>query len=118
MDGREFYQRVADHPQLEWLGIKKGETSADDAALVGNTDRNSKFAIHLTAILKHDWEELLGIFLGHRGPRIMTHVTRIVGYYSQLQNWNRSKLAELKDRHKGDYALPDFAAPTSAIAAD
>ena len=43
----------------------------------------------------------------------MTHVTRIVGYYSQLQNWNRSKLAELRDRHKGDYSVPEVASRTA-----
>jgi hypothetical protein len=42
----------------------------------------------------------------------MTHVTRIVGYFSQLQNWNRSKIAELRDRQKGNYSLE---APTVKI---
>ncbi len=32
-------------------------------------------------------------------------VTRIVGYYSRINNWNLSKLGELKDRHKGDYSV-------------
>ena len=31
--------------------------------------------------------------------------TRIVGYFSRISNWNKSKLGELKDRHKGDYAV-------------
>ncbi|MBN1383374.1 MAG: anaerobic ribonucleoside-triphosphate reductase [Elusimicrobia bacterium] len=32
-------------------------------------------------------------------------ITRIVGYYSRISNWNRSKIGELKNRHKGNYAL-------------
>jgi len=32
-------------------------------------------------------------------------VTRIVGYYSRINNWNKSKLGELKDRHRGSYGL-------------
>lgn len=32
-------------------------------------------------------------------------VTRIVGYYSRVQNWNKSKVGELRDRHKGNYAV-------------
>ena len=32
-------------------------------------------------------------------------VTRIVGYYSRINNWNKSKLGELKDRHRGDYGV-------------
>jgi anaerobic ribonucleoside-triphosphate reductase len=33
------------------------------------------------------------------------HMTRVVGYYSRTQNWNKSKLGELKDRHQGDYGI-------------
>jgi len=32
-------------------------------------------------------------------------VTRIVGYYSRVNNWNPSKLAELRDRRRGNYAI-------------
>jgi ribonucleoside-triphosphate reductase len=30
-------------------------------------------------------------------------MARVVGYYSRVENWNKSKLGELTDRHKGDY---------------
>jgi len=33
------------------------------------------------------------------------NITRIVGYFSRVNNWNPSKLAELEDRHKGNYNL-------------
>jgi len=32
-------------------------------------------------------------------------MTRIVGYFSRISNWNKSKLGELKDRHRGNYSL-------------
>jgi len=32
-------------------------------------------------------------------------MTRIVGYFSRVSNWNKSKLGELRDRHRGDYAV-------------
>ena len=32
-------------------------------------------------------------------------ITRIVGYYSRVTNWNKSKLGELRDRHRGDYGV-------------
>ena len=32
-------------------------------------------------------------------------ITRIVGYYSRINNWNKSKVGELKDRHRGDYRV-------------
>jgi anaerobic ribonucleoside-triphosphate reductase len=30
-------------------------------------------------------------------------MSRVVGYYSIIENWNGSKQAELKDRQKGTY---------------
>ncbi len=30
-------------------------------------------------------------------------VTRIVGYFSRINNWNKSKIGELKDRQRGNY---------------
>ena len=35
-------------------------------------------------------------------------ITRIVGYFSRVNNWNKSKLGELKDRQRGDYRVPAF----------
>ena len=32
-------------------------------------------------------------------------VTRVVGYFSRIGNWNKSKLGELKDRRRGNYSL-------------
>ncbi|HAM38708.1 MAG TPA: anaerobic ribonucleoside-triphosphate reductase [Elusimicrobia bacterium] len=34
-------------------------------------------------------------------------ITRIVGYYSRISNWNKSKKGELKDRHKGEYKVEE-----------
>ena len=37
--------------------------------------------------------------------KIVLHgVTRIVGYYSRTDNWNKSKVGELRDRQNGFYA--------------
>jgi len=38
-------------------------------------------------------------------------ITRIVGYFSRINNWNRSKLGELRDRHRGDYSLRGLTPP-------
>jgi ribonucleoside-triphosphate reductase len=34
-------------------------------------------------------------------------MSRVVGYYSIIENWNGSKQAELVDRKKGIYAVPE-----------
>jgi hypothetical protein len=36
----------------------------------------------------------------------LIHMTRVCGYFSQMANWNPSKLGEAKDRQKGDYNIP------------
>jgi ribonucleoside-triphosphate reductase len=42
-------------------------------------------------------------------------ITRIVGYYSRINNWNKSKLGELKARRRGDYHLREAAPRTVAV---
>ena len=42
------------------------------------------------------------------GSRNVYGITRIVGYYSRINNWNKSKIGELADRHKGNYSLKDL----------
>ena len=32
-------------------------------------------------------------------------MSRVVGYFSKINNWNASKKAELRSRRKGDYKL-------------
>jgi len=42
---------------------------------------------------------------GHCGGSDVYSITRVVGYYSRVHNWNKSKVGELKDRHKGIYSV-------------
>lgn len=45
---------------------------------------------------------------GHCGSRNVYGISRIVGYFSRINNWNKSKIGELADRHKGNYTVSDF----------
>lgn len=45
---------------------------------------------------------------GHCGSRNVYGISRIVGYFSRINNWNKSKIGELADRHKGNYSVNDF----------
>jgi len=38
-------------------------------------------------------------------------MTRIVGYFSRVSNWNKSKLGELKDRRRGNYSVAEVVPP-------
>jgi anaerobic ribonucleoside-triphosphate reductase len=39
------------------------------------------------------------------GSKKVSLITRVVGYLSNLSSWNRSKLAELQDRRRGNYTV-------------
>ncbi|MEA3328916.1 MAG: anaerobic ribonucleoside-triphosphate reductase [Candidatus Omnitrophota bacterium] len=41
----------------------------------------------------------------HCGDSNVYGITRVVGYYSRVDNWNSSKLGELADRQKGEYKV-------------
>lgn len=49
--------------------------------------------------------EFVKIIQGGRSPIILNGITRIVGYFSRVNNWNRSKIGELRDRRKGEYSV-------------
>ncbi len=40
------------------------------------------------------------------GSRNVFGLSRVVGYFSVIENWNPGKKAELKDRRKGNYRIP------------
>ena len=45
-------------------------------------------------------------------------MTRIVGYFSRINNWNSSKLGELRDRHRGSYSLRGMESTAASGVAD
>jgi len=57
-------------------------------------------------------ERFLGVINCDENPIACEGVTRIVGYYSRVNNWNKSKVGELRDRQGANYALtgkaPEF----------
>ncbi len=45
-------------------------------------------------------------------------ITRIVGYMSRTSNWNKSKIGELNDRHRGNYLWKTEKAKESVCVGD
>ena len=52
-------------------------------------------------------DDAVAFIVGERSPQQLQHMTRVVGYYSQVSNFNPSKVGELRDRQKGSYALEE-----------
>ncbi len=44
-------------------------------------------------------------FCSHCGSTNVYGISRVVGYFSRIDNWNRSKQAEFSDRQKGKYKV-------------
>ena len=84
----------------------KGVNADDEVIVVGPI---GTYALPLDTIRDHSWANIGPFLRGERPAAMMKQFTRIVGYYSRIANWNRSKLAELKDRQAGNYALPEHA---------
>ncbi len=106
MDGREFWHSVTAHPELEIADVVECEDRERDHVVVKHIPSKRYYALEVGSILQAEWSLLVDVLTWHREPRVLTHVTRIVGYFSFVHVWNRSKIAELRDRHKGEYALP------------
>jgi len=97
-----FFDNVENHPELEGAGIEEGE---NPAVYIRHRPSQLMTRLPLTVIADVEWPVLEDILVGRREPVVLQHMTRVVGYYSRVENWNKSKIGELRDRQKGDYAI-------------
>jgi hypothetical protein len=105
MDAMDFFTKVRDDDRLQWDGTNFTDNPETALVYVGCPSKRLHFSMGLKAIREHSWAELRPVLTGYRQPRIMTHMTRIVGYYANLHNFNRSKQQEVIDRRRGDYII-------------
>jgi len=74
--------------------------AVDDVACSVSNTKGGFFRVSWETVVQEPLEELLSILHEEREAVILGHMTRIVGYYSQTSNWNKSKLGELEARRK------------------
>ena len=105
MELEKFFDTVEQHSRLAGYSIdlqsKEGRIAVEDR-LTGLVT-----VLPAEAVEKAEWSLLEDILLGKREPEVLYHMTRVVGYYSRVENWNKSKVGELKDRHRGNYVLAE-----------
>jgi hypothetical protein len=94
-----FCLEVAKEPNLAYLG------RVGDDLIFRNNEMNT--ALGIKEIARHDPTDIVDVLMGRREAKVLIYLSRIVGYYSRISAWNKSKLAELKDRHKGNYGVPE-----------
>ena len=98
MEINSFINRCVDE-RYEWA---EGEHEGTPGYFIRSPQFETTAHFTKEAIEKHDWPKLnRGIVQG----KDIYHMTRVVGYFSRVRNWNNSKLGELRDRQAGNYAI-------------
>ncbi len=105
MNIKSFYESIINHDNLSISGLAKGDGPEGDYFVIDDRQSRAKFKIMVSAVLEQEWDVLEAILTGRREAVVLEHMTRIVGYYSKVKNWNKSKLGELRDRQAGDYSM-------------
>ncbi|MBN2712005.1 MAG: hypothetical protein JXR97_06155 [Planctomycetes bacterium] len=104
MQLNDFFDKVETAENLKGIGVDKPD-SAKPGVVVEHTASGLTTRLPIEAIEKAEWDVIEEILVGKREPQVLQHMTRVVGYYSRIENWNKSKIGELNDRHKGNYAI-------------
>ncbi len=101
----DFYDMVERHPELQGLGVDSTCENRQPGVVVKYTRSGLTTRIPVAAVEAVEWGILEDVLTGKREPQVLQHMTRVVGYFSRVENWNKSKVGELKDRQKGNYAV-------------
>ena len=86
MKAKAFLQAIKDHPDLECIGMNANPPEL----VIRQTTRDQPVhrAIAVTSILdKHaTWADLRAVLLSEKPGKVLYHYSRIVGYYSRVDN--------------------------------
>ncbi|OQZ00271.1 MAG: hypothetical protein B6D35_07105 [Candidatus Brocadia sp. UTAMX2] len=99
-----FDSAIERHEFLEIDGDILGNTPKEDCIKIINHKLECAFAIDVDSVIRQDVESVIHALETGITTRLYG-VTRIVGYYSRVSNWNKSKIGELHDRHMGRYSV-------------
>ena len=96
----ELIQYLSTRDRYLWTEDEDGSLIVVDLAF----DPPEESRLTDDGIAKHD---LITIVAALAHGRDVEQITRITGYFSKVASWNKSKKAELRDRHRvkigGDY---------------
>lgn len=96
----EFIEQLKKTPEVELINEN------DDNRIVVRHKPSEVYTCILRDIVPTEtWHRLWQIITGDQLVDPIYHVTRIVGYFSRVENWNKSKIGEYNDRKKGNYEI-------------
>jgi len=101
MQTLDFVDQIKACDELEVVDIVKDE----EYMVIKYIPKDQHYRVTVAAIKENEWKVLKDILTEVREAIVLDHFARIVGYFSKVSNWNKSKLGELKDRHEGDYSI-------------
>lgn len=101
----QFFEQVEAHPELTGIGIDSNCPDRKPGVIIRHGKNGLMTRIPTEAVEAADWSILEEVLTGKREPQVLQHMTRVVGYFSRVENWNKSKVGELKDRQKGNYSI-------------
>jgi hypothetical protein len=96
MERQEFIEYLSQHPALYAFEEKGGE---ERGIMVTDNVYNTTTFFADRAIKEHALSFLLK--RTHHGKNV-EQITRVTGYFSKVNAWNKGKKAELKDRFRSD----------------
>lgn len=72
-------------------------TEGDGGIYIVNKRFNTKIHANYDAIAKNDWDTIQGATVCGKNVQ---HITRVTGYFTIIEGWNKGKIGELRDRHR------------------
>ncbi|MCF6148950.1 MAG: hypothetical protein E3K37_09845 [Candidatus Kuenenia sp.] len=101
---RAFDEAILRHDFLEIDGDIEGNTPEEHSIKIINHRAECAYSISIDAVIRQDLDYVIESLETGNTTRLYG-ITRIVGYYSRISNWNKSKISELHDRHTGRYSV-------------
>lgn len=105
MELTQFFEQIEQHPALQGVAIEPERQDCGAGVIVKFNRNDLMTRLPVAAIEAAEWPVLEEVLTGKREPQVLQHMTRVVGYFSRVENWNKSKVGELKDRQKGNYSV-------------
>ena len=103
----DFFWKVEADDRLRGIDLRAGESPEADTVVVEDVKSCFKTSFKLPVILELSWKDLRALATGEKDIEPLYHVTRVCGYFSRTSSWNPSKVGELHDRRRGNYAIPE-----------
>lgn len=92
----EEIAEVSKNQDIEWAFDNK----ENKGIYIKNNNLDTKTFVTWDALEKNS---VSTIFKQAAQGRDVDHITRVTGYFSVTSNWNKGKIAELKDRHRSEH---------------